>query len=66
MELTYTTPEALRDKQFTASRDPSFSDVRDYLTLPSSPVLGISDVRYFKTLGNYSNRYVFSVFVLTS
>ena len=50
MELTYTTPEALRDKQFTASRDPSFSDVRDYLTLPSSPVLGITDVRYFKHL----------------
>ena len=45
MEVTYTTSEALQGKQFLASRDPSFSDVRDYLTLPSTPVLGLSDVR---------------------
>ena len=45
MELTYTTSEALQGKQFMASRDPSFSDVRDYLTLPSTLISGVSDVR---------------------
>jgi len=45
MELTYTTPEALREKQFTASRDPSFSDVRDYLIFPSTAISATSDVR---------------------
>ena len=44
MELTYTTPEALSEKQFTASRDPSFSDVRDYLIFPSTPMSATSDV----------------------
>lgn len=53
MELAYMTPEVLQDKRFMASRDPSFSDVRDYLTLPSTPILGTSDVRYLQTLRNY-------------
>ena len=45
MELTYTIPEALRGQRFTASRDPSFSDVTDYLTLPSTVISGTSNVR---------------------
>jgi len=49
MELTYTTPEALQGQQFMASRDPSFSDVRDYLTLPSTAILGTSNVRCMYT-----------------
>jgi len=44
MELTYTTPAALSEKQFTASRDPSFSDVRDYLVFPSTAISGTPDV----------------------
>ena len=65
MELTYTTPEALQGKQFMASRDPSFNDVRDYLTFPSTPILGVSDVRYLTThLGYFVSIFLFSsVFV---
>lgn len=63
MELTYTTPEALQGKQFMASRDPSFNDIRDYLTLPSTPILGVSDVRHL-TVDKCSFNCLFSsVFV---
>ena len=51
MELTYTTPEALREQRFTASRDPSFSDVMDYLILPSTAISGTSNVRKCNTIG---------------
>ena len=59
MELTYTTAEALQGKRFMASQDPSFSDIRDYLTLPSTPILGTSDVRQLKHLPIITSPHLF-------